>query len=167
MSALARRATPALALSGLALVVGAAVAAAALMTGGARNPPAPHAHHMAAADGPKAVPGRPAVNVKPIACEKLPHVPGKSITTVRVEFPPNAYSPKHVHAGSVTVYVLEGTIRSQLGGGPVEEFRPGQSFFEPPGAIHLFAENPSLSQPAAILATFVADDCAVLTTYLD
>jgi quercetin dioxygenase-like cupin family protein len=94
-------------------------------------------------------------------------VPGKSITTVQRAFPAERLLAQARHAGAVTVYVLSGTIRSQLGGGPVGTFRAGDSFFEPPGAIHLFAENASLTEPAEILAIFVAEDCAQLTTYED
>lgn len=168
MSALAKRATSGLAIWGLALAAGGALGVAALIAGGApQTAPAPHALHMAQTQQGPSIAGRPGVLVTPVSCEKLPHVPGKSITTARVEFPPNAYSPRHRHGGSVTVYVLEGTIRSQLEGGPVGTFRAGESFFEPPGVIHAFAENPSQTESAAVLATFVADDCAVLTTYLD
>jgi quercetin dioxygenase-like cupin family protein len=110
---------------------------------------------------------RPATKPKLVSCEKLPHVPGKSLTSVLVHFPPDGYSPRHHHAGSVTAYVLKGTIRSQLDGGPIGTFTVGQSFFEPPGTIHTFAENASKTEPAELLATFVADDCAQLTTYLD
>ena len=47
---------------------------------------------------------------------------------------------------------------------PEKTFVAGQSWFEPPGAIHLFAENASTTEPAQILATFVADDdCGLLT----
>lgn len=126
--------------------------------------------HMEANDGE---PGdiaatRPATATRVISCEELAHVPGKSITTTTVEFPPNAYTPKHRHPGSVTVYVLNGRIRSQLGGGPVGEFGVGDSFFEPSGAIHLFAENASVTEPAEILAIFVADqNCGPLIIYDD
>jgi quercetin dioxygenase-like cupin family protein len=61
---------------------------------------------------------RPVTITRPVSCEELDHVPGKSITTAIVEFPPNAYTPRHRHPGSVTVFVLKGRIRSQLGGGP-------------------------------------------------
>jgi quercetin dioxygenase-like cupin family protein len=96
---------------------------------------------------------------------KLAHVAGKSITVEIVEFAPLAFAPEHHHAGSVTVYVLSGTIRSQLGGGPVEEFKAGQSFFEPSGTVHLFAENPSPTEPAKFMAIHIAEDGAELTTY--
>jgi quercetin dioxygenase-like cupin family protein len=82
-----------------------------------------------------------------------------------VEFPPNGFSPPHHHGGSVTVYVLAGVIRSQLQGQPPIVYRAGDSFFEPPGAVHLLAENMSATEPARILAVFVADEGATLTTY--
>jgi len=88
------------------------------------------------------------------------------LTTVTVEFAPNAHTPRHRHPGSVMAFVLTGRVRSQLGGGPVETFGPGQSWFEPPGTIHMFAENASATEPASILAIFVAeDDCGPLTIF--
>ena len=126
-------------------------------------------HMDASEEGPgESAASRPVTETRIVSCEELEHVPGKSITTTTVAFPPNAYTPKHRHPGSVTVYVLKGRIRSQLGGGPVGEFGVGDSFFEPPGAIHLFAENASATEPAEILAIFVADqDCGPLIIYDD
>ncbi len=107
---------------------------------------------------------QPAATVTTIACERLPNVPGKSITTAIVTFAPGAYSPRHRHPGSVTAFVLKGTLRSQLEGGPVGTYSAGQTWFEPPGTIHLFAENASSTETAELLATFIADDdCGPLT----
>jgi len=118
-------------------------------------------------DGPGAISSahaqRPATVVRPVSCEPLPHVPGMSVTTAIVDFPPGAYSPRHRHPGSVTAYVLKGTLRSQLAGGPVGTYTVGRSWFEPPGAIHLFVENASAAKPAELLAVFVAEsDCGPL-----
>jgi len=104
------------------------------------------------------------VTVQPVTSQKLPDLPGKSITLVRVSFPPKAVSPAHRHAGTVTAYVLSGSIRSQVTGGEAKVYRAGESFFEPPGATHLVAENASSTEPAELLAVFVADDGAVLTS---
>ena len=101
---------------------------------------------------------RPAVSSRVLSCEALPNVPGKSVTTVLVDFPPLAYSPAHRHPGSVTAVILEGTIRSQLGGGPVGTYKTGETFFEPPRTLHLFAENPDPVRHARLLAVFVADE---------
>ena len=74
--------------------------------------------------------------------------------------------PRAPHAGSVTAYVTKGEIRSQLAGGPVETFEVGQSFFEPPGAMHLVSANASNTEPAELIAVFVADEGAQLTTFV-
>jgi len=114
---------------------------------------------------PPATSPRPRPVAQPVSSDALPHVRGKRITTMVVEFPPNGFSPPHHHGGSVTVYVLSGAIRSQLEGQPPMIYRAGESFFEPPGAVHLLAENMSATAPARILAVFVADEGATLTTY--
>ena len=63
--------------------------------------------------------------------------------------------------------ITKGEIRSQLGGGPVETFGVGQSFFEPPGATHLVSANASTTEPAELIAVFVADEGAQLTTLIE
>jgi quercetin dioxygenase-like cupin family protein len=104
--------------------------------------------------------------VKPVIVEKLPNVPGKSISAVLVSYPPGGKSAKHHHAGSVFVYVLSGSIRSENSmTGPAKVYQAGESFFEPPGSEHLISENASTVEPASLLAVFVADDGAQLTTF--
>jgi quercetin dioxygenase-like cupin family protein len=116
------------------------------------------AHQMAS--------GRPAgITARRVSEEKLAHVPGKTVTVEIVEFPPLAAAPEHHHGGSVTVYVLAGTVRSQIAGGPLLDYHVGETFFEPPGAVHVVAMNPSPTEPAKFMAIHVADDGAQLTTY--
>jgi quercetin dioxygenase-like cupin family protein len=104
--------------------------------------------------------------VKPVLAEHLPNVPGKSVTAVLVSYPPGAKSGKHHHAGSVFVYVLSGAIRSETSAtGPARVYRAGESFFEPPGSEHLVSENASTTEPASLLAVFVADEGAQLTIF--
>jgi quercetin dioxygenase-like cupin family protein len=104
--------------------------------------------------------------VKPVIAEKLPNVPGKSLTAVVVSYAPGGKSARHHHAGSVFAYVLSGAIRSEVSGaGPAKVYKAGESFFEPPGSEHLVSENPSDTEPASLLAVFVADDGARLTTF--
>ena len=105
--------------------------------------------------------------VEPIGSYALPNVPGKRVTIVRVFYGPGGFTRAHRHAGSVTAYITKGEIRSQLGGGPVEIFKVGQSFFEPPGATHLVSANASNTEPAELIAVFVADEGAQLTTFLE
>jgi quercetin dioxygenase-like cupin family protein len=94
----------------------------------------------------------------------LPNVPGKTLTAVVVSYGPGAKSTRHRHAGSVFAYVLSGSIRSENSAtGPARVYKTGESFFEPPGSEHLVSENASASEPASLLAVFVADDGARLT----
>jgi len=106
------------------------------------------------------------VTVHPVTSYQLPDLPGKSVSLVRVSFPPNAVSTQHRHAGTVTAFILSGSIRSQITGGPAKVYKAGESFFEPPGVVHLVAENTSSTEPAELLAIFIADDGAALTTNL-
>ena len=104
--------------------------------------------------------------VKPVRAEKLPNVPGKTLTAVTVSYAPGGKSSAHRHAGSVFVYVLTGAVRSENSAtGPGKVYRAGETFFEPPGSEHLVSENASATDPASLLAVFVADDGAQLTTF--
>lgn len=100
---------------------------------------------------------RPQTNIRPVSCEPLPGIPGKSLTVAVIDFPPDAYTPSHRHPGSVSAFVLKGTLRSQMEGSAAANYTAGQTWFEPPGALHLFAENVSKSEPAELLATFITD----------
>jgi quercetin dioxygenase-like cupin family protein len=109
----------------------------------------------------------PLDKVESIGSYALPNVPGKRVTIIRVFYGPGGFSRPHRHAGSVTAYITKGEIRSQLGGGPVETFGVGQSFFEPPGSTHLVSANASTTETAELIAVFVADEGAQLTTLLE
>jgi quercetin dioxygenase-like cupin family protein len=144
--------------------------AAALFDGAQTIGTSEHGHHqhaMHTAPHPSGTAdartqARPGTIVKPISCEKLPDVPGKVVATALVEFPPRAYTPAHRHPGSVQAFVLRGTLRSQIAGGAPVTYRAGETWFEPFGVVHLFAENPT-DEPAELLATFITDeDCGPL-----
>jgi quercetin dioxygenase-like cupin family protein len=103
-------------------------------------------------------------SVRKLSAVKLPNVPGQTLTAEVVEYPPGGKSSVHHHAGSVFGYILTGRIRSQSSAtGPVRIYKAGETFFEPPGSNHLVSENASASEPASLLAIFIAEDGAVLT----
>jgi quercetin dioxygenase-like cupin family protein len=106
------------------------------------------------------------VEVKPVRVEKLANARGQTLTVVTVNYAPGGKSGKHHHAGSVFAYVLSGAIRSENSAtGPIKVYKAGESFFEPPGSEHLVSENASATEPASLLAVFVAADGARLTTF--
>lgn len=109
--------------------------------------------------------GRPVTTTTVVGSEPLAAEPHKRITSMVVDFPPNAFTPEHHHEADLYVHVLKGTIRSQLGGQKVETYTKGQSFFEPDGSTHLFAENASTTEPARILAVFVHREGARLMVF--
>lgn len=111
-------------------------------------------------------PAAPGAQVAPVASHDLGNVPGKKLTAVVVTYPPGGSSPSHHHAGSVFAYVLSGEIRSQNSAtGPVQVYKAGESFFEPPGSQHLASANASATEAASLLAVIVAEDGATLTTF--
>jgi hypothetical protein len=57
-----------------------------------------------------------------------------------------------------------GEIRSENSAtGPVKVYKAGESFFELTGSKHLVSENAGATEPASLLAIFIADDGATLT----
>jgi quercetin dioxygenase-like cupin family protein len=111
--------------------------------------------------------GDEGAKVTPVFAYDLPNLPGHKMTGVLVEYAPGAGSPPHHHTaeGSVVGYVLEGAIRSKVNDGPVTVYEAGESWVEPPGAAHSVSANASASEPARLLAVFVAKDGAELTTF--
>jgi quercetin dioxygenase-like cupin family protein len=99
-----------------------------------------------------------------VVAEALENVPGHKLTAVKVRIAPGLGSPSHRHAGFVFVYVLEGTVESQLNNGKIITYKTGESWVEPPGTLHSHAKNPSKTDSALILAVFIAEDGAQLTT---
>ena len=95
----------------------------------------------------------------------LTGVPGKSMTSVLVTFPPGFRDHPHHHEGSVFVYILSGTMRTAFGGAPVQVLHAGQSFFEAAGIHHRIAENASMTAPLRLLVTTVAAPGSPPATY--
>ncbi|WP_279604562.1 cupin domain-containing protein [Methylobacterium sp. J-070] len=97
--------------------------------------------------------------VAPAFQSAIPNIPGKSLVSAVVEYPPGAKSPSHHHASSAFVYayVLSGAVRSQVNEEPARVYRAGESFSEAPGAHHVISENASDTEPARLLAVFILD----------
>ena len=93
-------------------------------------------------------------------------MPGKRVTIVRVTYGPARLTRPQWHAGSVTASITRGGPFAAWAR-PLETFTLGQSFFEPPGAIHLVRANASNTELAEMIAVFVADEGAERSTYID
>jgi quercetin dioxygenase-like cupin family protein len=89
----------------------------------------------------------------------IPNIPGKSLVAVEVDYAPGAASPSHTHAKSAFIYayVISGAIASKVNDGETQIYRAGESWSEPPGAIHSISRNESRTETAKLLAVFVLD----------
>jgi quercetin dioxygenase-like cupin family protein len=99
--------------------------------------------------------------------QAIPNIPGKSLTAVVVDYPPDGASAPHSHAKSAFIYayVVSGEIVSKVNDGAARVYRAGESWSEPPGSTHSISRNASKTKPAKLLAVFVVDtDDKQLTT---
>lgn len=96
--------------------------------------------------------------ITPAFTEAIANVPGKTMTALVVDYAPGGKSPSHRHGQAFVVgYVLSGAIRSRINDGEEHVFHAGESWTEKPGAHHTVSENASATEPAKLLAIFVAD----------
>lgn len=88
----------------------------------------------------------------------IANVPGKTVTAMIVDYKPGAKSLPHRHGSAfVVAYVLSGSIRSKVNNGEDKIYHAGESWTEAPGDHHVMGENASETEPAKLLATFIAD----------
>jgi quercetin dioxygenase-like cupin family protein len=93
--------------------------------------------------------------VTPLISKDLAGVSGKDVLMYTVDFPPGYSSPVHRHNAQLFLYVLEGSIVTQVKGGKEITLTPGQIYFEDPNDIHTVSRNASSTQPAKFLVFMV------------
>lgn len=86
----------------------------------------------------------------------LPGEPVRDLMLVEVTYPPGTGSPAHLHANGVMAFVVTGTIASKVGDTPEQTFSAGNAWWEPPGAVHRVSRNASSTEPAKLLAIYIA-----------
>ena len=84
-------------------------------------------------------------------------------TLLQVIYPPGGSSKPHTHPCPVVGYVVEGAVRMQSGNEPEHVYRGGDTFYEPPNAVHIISANASKKRRAVFLAYFVCDHEAGLS----
>ena len=85
----------------------------------------------------------------------LPDVPGKEGMVEVVDFAPGEASKPHRHNADLFVYVLEGSIITQVKGGSPQTVHAGDVFYESPTDVHSVSRNASQTQPAKLLVFYV------------
>jgi quercetin dioxygenase-like cupin family protein len=90
--------------------------------------------------------------------QPLVDLPGREVRISLLDREPGASSGRHRHPGHHTFgYVIEGTYEFAINGEPVRLLKAGDTFYEPPGAVHSTSRNPSADKRAKILVFMVAD----------
>lgn len=104
--------------------------------------------------------------VRTVFTGPLPKMDGTHLkaTLVEVNYGPGESSTPHTHPCPVIVYVLEGSVRTQVTGQPEAIYKAGQSFYEAPNGVHLVSANASKTDRARFLAYFVCDHEAPLSS---
>jgi quercetin dioxygenase-like cupin family protein len=83
---------------------------------------------------------------------------GLAVHAVRVDYDPGGSSPVHRHPAGAYVYVIDGSVMFGIGGREPVTLKAGDSFYEPPGALHSVSRNASQELPASFIAFFVLGD---------
>jgi len=112
---------------------------------------------MGESKGPNPTAGDKGVTVRPVLQHDLPDAPGKQISMLIVEFEPGAGSSPHRHPGSTAVFVLEGSVVSEVDPGLPVTYKAGESWYELPMHTHRIARNASKTEPAKVLAVLISD----------
>jgi len=78
-----------------------------------------------------------------------------SATVREVTFEPGQKDSPHRHTGPVFGYVLEGEYEHAMDDEPVKTYKAGETFYEPSGAVHQVAQNPSGKTRTLLLAVIL------------
>lgn len=100
--------------------------------------------------------------------QALPSLDGGSlrVSMVEVSYLPGESSPRHAHNCPVIGYVVDGAVRMHVEGESPAVYRRGETFYEPPGGVHLVSANESRELPARFVAWFLCDSDAPLSVAL-
>jgi quercetin dioxygenase-like cupin family protein len=88
--------------------------------------------------------------------QALPGQPDRDLLLVEVTYPAGTGSPAHLHANGVMAFVISGSIASKVDDEPEKIFQTGDAWWEPPGAVHHVSRNVSKTEPATLLAIYIA-----------
>ena len=91
--------------------------------------------------------------------------PDGRVNAVRVDYEPGGYSGTHRHPAGAYVYVMEGSVLFGIDNHDPVLLKAGDSFYEPPGALHSISRNASEEQPASLIAFFILADGERPTVY--
>jgi quercetin dioxygenase-like cupin family protein len=96
----------------------------------------------------------------------FPSRDGLSVQAIRVDYEPGGFtSGTHRHPAGAYVYVTEGSVMFGIDDREPVLLKAGESFYEPPGALHSVSRNASRDLPASLIAFFVLGEGECATVY--
>jgi quercetin dioxygenase-like cupin family protein len=91
---------------------------------------------------------------------------GLAVQAVRVDYGPGGFTPgTHRHPAGAYVYIIDGSVIFGVDDDEPVVLKAGDSFFEPPGALHAVSRNASEEDPASLIAFFVLGEGESPTVY--
>lgn len=101
-----------------------------------------------------------------VLSQALPKLDGDHLkaTLVEVNYGPGESSTPHSHPCPVVGYVVAGAVRTQVRGEAEAIYKAGESFYEAPNGVHAVSANASQTEPAKLVAYFVCDHDAPLSS---
>ena len=97
----------------------------------------------------------PVGKVTRLMTKDLPDFPGKEGMVEIVDFAPGEVSQPHRHNADLFVYVLEGSVITQVEGDSPLTVHAGEVFYESPTDVHIVSRNASETEPAKLLVFYV------------
>jgi len=98
----------------------------------------------------------------------FPSRDGLAVQAIRVDYKPGGFTHgTHRHPAGAYVYVIDGSVVFEIDDGDPVVLKAGESFYEPPGALHSVSRNASEDLPASLIAFFVLGEGESATVYND
>lgn len=104
---------------------------------------------------------RTALDRQPLPALDGAHV---KVSVVEVRYAAGEHSAPHRHSCPVIGYIAEGAVRMRFEGGRDTVYRAGDAFYEAANRVHEVSANASDRAPARLVATFVCDHDAALSS---
>jgi quercetin dioxygenase-like cupin family protein len=96
----------------------------------------------------------------------FPSRDGLAVRATRVDYAPAGFTRgTHRHPAGAYVYVIDGSVMFGLDDREPVVLKAGDSFYEPPGALHSVSRNASDRLPASLIAFFVLGEGECPTVY--
>lgn len=106
-----------------------------------------------------------AAEITPLMSKDLPDIPGREVLMITVEKAPGVTEPIYQFFSTLHVrnyahgfmYVLDGSMKMQVGNGKEVTLTKGQTWYEGPHDVHSIARNASTTEAVKFLVFLVMD----------